>query len=230
MSVVVLAVLSACVTWWSGPLDGAVGARTGSLPSRLTPVTFAMRGVVPVAYAVFAVALGAVVGAVLRRSLLAMAFTLAMVVALQVVVPIWVRPHLMAPEDVTVAISAETFDGLGIGPGGGPETLSVHTSNRDDWILSNTTVDIDGNPAALPDWMGECLAAEPPAAAVTERVQAAPLDACLDRLAAAGYHQRIVYQPADRFWGLQLREATLLVALGGLLVGVAVWWTRSRLV
>ena len=39
---------SLAVTWWSWPLDGAVSQTRGGLPDHLTPVTFAMRGVVPV--------------------------------------------------------------------------------------------------------------------------------------------------------------------------------------
>ena len=68
--------LTFAVTWWSQPLDGALSSTQGGLPSRITPVTFAMRGVVPVGYAVFAVVLGATLGAVFRRSLPAMAVTL----------------------------------------------------------------------------------------------------------------------------------------------------------
>ena len=51
-------VLTVAVNWWAKPLDGALSSTRGSLPSRLTPVTFAMRGIVPVSYAVFAVVLG----------------------------------------------------------------------------------------------------------------------------------------------------------------------------
>ena len=61
-------VLTVAVSWWADPLDGAISSTRGSLPSRITPVTFAMRGIVPVSYAVFAVVLGVTVGVVLRRS------------------------------------------------------------------------------------------------------------------------------------------------------------------
>ena len=92
-----LGAASLAVTWWSASLDGAVSQTHGGLPEHLTPVTFAMRGVVPVGYAAFAVVLGATAGAVLRRTLPAMAVTLALYAALQIVVPIWVRPHLVPP-------------------------------------------------------------------------------------------------------------------------------------
>ena len=38
------------------------GSQQGSLASRLSPISFAMRGIVPVAYAVFALVLGTLVG------------------------------------------------------------------------------------------------------------------------------------------------------------------------
>jgi hypothetical protein len=230
VSVVVIGILSAAVSWWSGPLDGIAGTRTGSLPSRLTPITFAMRGIAPVAYVVFALALGVAVGTVLRRTLPAMAITIAMMVGVQIAVPIWIRPHLIAPADILVEIRHDTFDGIQLRPGAGAPVLTAHTSDRSDWILSNTTVDANGQPAALPDWMDECLTATPPAKGVSGPVQAPPIDGCLDRLAEAGYQQRIIYQPADRFWQLQWREAALFVALGGVLIGFAMWWTRARLV
>jgi hypothetical protein len=55
---VVMGVLALAVTWWAAPLDGLQSDTRGSLPARLTPVVFGMRGIVPVAYGVFAVALG----------------------------------------------------------------------------------------------------------------------------------------------------------------------------
>ena len=48
-------------------------AQHGSLASRLTPISFAMRGIVPIGYAVFALLLGTLIGLILRRSVPAMA-------------------------------------------------------------------------------------------------------------------------------------------------------------
>jgi ABC-type transport system involved in multi-copper enzyme maturation permease subunit len=120
--------LTLAVTWWSDPIDGVVSHTRGGLPELLTPVSFAMRGLVPVAYTVFAVVLGVTLGAVLRRSLPAMAVTLALHVAVQVAVPLWVRPHLVAPTTATYAISAQTLDGISAGDRGDPESITVHTS------------------------------------------------------------------------------------------------------
>ena len=88
--------LTLAVTWWSQPLDGALSSTHGSLPSRLTPVSFAMRGIVPVGVRRVRGRARRDLGAVLRRSLPAMAVTLAVFVFVQIAVPIWVRPHLVA--------------------------------------------------------------------------------------------------------------------------------------
>ena len=78
------------VDWWSEPLDAA------SLQDPRLPwgMTFAARGVVPVAYAVFVFVLGVTIGMLARRPLPAMAITLAVFVAVQALVPLAVRTHL----------------------------------------------------------------------------------------------------------------------------------------
>lgn len=219
--------LSFAVTWWSDPLDGAVGHARGSFPGVLTPVSFAMRGVAPVGYTVFAVVLGVTLGAVLRRSLTAMALTLAVYVLVQLAVPLWVRPYLVAPTTATIAISARTLDSVVADDQGGPQSITVHTTDRGDWIVANETLAADGRPAALPAWMSDCFAAAPDRFAGP--IEASPINPCLERLASEGYTQRVVYQPAGNFWPVQLAETALYLAASGLLAGFCLWWTRRRL-
>jgi ABC-type transport system involved in multi-copper enzyme maturation permease subunit len=219
--------LSLAVTWWAHPIDGVVSRTRGGLPPLLTPVSFAMRGVVPVAYTVFAVVLGVTLGAVLRRSLPAMAVTLALYVAVQVAVPIWVRPHLVAPTTVSIAISAQTLDGVSADDRGHPETITVHTAQRGDWVLTNQTLGADGRPASLPAWLSDCFAAAPDR--FSGPVEASPINPCLERLSGEGYTQRVVYQPGGNFWPLQLAEAALYLAASALLAGFCIWWVRARL-
>jgi hypothetical protein len=59
-------------------------------------------------------------------------------------------------------------------------------------------------------------------------VRRGDLQACLVRLGDLGYRQRVVYQPASRFWPLQWAETALFVGLSGLLTGFCFWWTRRR--
>jgi ABC-2 family transporter protein len=221
-------VASLAVTWWSAPLDGAVSQTRGGLPDHLTPVTFAMRGVVPLGYAVFAVVLGAAAGAVLRRTLPAMAVTLALYTAVQLVVPIWVRPHLLPPVTSTVALSRSTLDGISL-EGSGQTTVTVHTADRGDWILVNETLGPDGRVAVAPSWFVDCLPGAPDSAVGTRSARAGSIDECLTRLADAGYRQRVVYQPADRFWPLQWAETGLYAAASAALALGCSWWVRRRL-
>ena len=152
---VAVGVLTLAVTWWSQPLDGALSSTHGSLPARLTPVSFAMRGIVPVGYAVFAVVLGATLGAVFRRSLPAMAVTLLVVVFVQIAVPTWVRAHLAPTAEQTVTFDRERLDGISIGDTGpgSPLRITVNTGVAGSWVLSNETVDADGRATDLPEWI-----------------------------------------------------------------------------
>jgi hypothetical protein len=225
---VAIGVLTTAVSWWAHPIDGAQGAQHGSLASRLTPVSFAMRGVVPVAYAVFALLLGTLVGLLVRRSVPAMALTLALYVLAQVAVPLWVRPHLVPPVTASVVISRSTLDGISL-DSSGTTTLTTHAA-RGDWILVNQTVDSRGRPAALPAWFDTCLPTAPARDRTDGSVRAIPgkdtLVTCLARLTDEGYRQRLVYHPRSHFWPLQWAESGLYLAASGVIAALAFWRTR----
>ncbi len=223
-----MAVLTLAVSWWSAPLDGAQSDTRGGLPSRLTPVSFAMRGIAPVGYGIFAVALGLAVGLVLRRSLPAMAATLALFAFVQIAVPLWVRPHLIPPVTRTVALSMDTLDGIQLrGDGDDPVTLvTARPAGPGDWVLSNRTLDPSGRAlATMPAWFSRCVPPPGPEARTSAADARAGLDACFSRLATEGYRQELVYQPASRFWPLQWAETGLFLALSGLLA----WFSFRRL-
>ncbi|MFL6127686.1 MAG: hypothetical protein ACJ73E_01295 [Mycobacteriales bacterium] len=220
--------LTLAVTWWSGPLDGALSSTHGSLAARVTPGAFAMRGVAPVGYAVFALVLGVAAGILLRRTVPAMAVTLAVFTFVQIATPLWIRPHLIPPAQQTVTLTMARLDGIMSQGPGTPLRISLTTGGRGDWILSNQTVDATGKVAALPSWMDDCLPPPPSASARPVPAKSA-LQACFARLTDEGYRQRLVYQPASRFWALQWTETGLFLALSGLLTWFCFWWTRRRL-
>jgi hypothetical protein len=232
---VAVGILTTAITWWAHPLDGATGNQRGSLASRLTPISFAMRGIVPIGYAVFALLLGTLIGLILRRSVPAMALTLAIYVLVQIAVPLWVRPHLVPATTTSVVISHATLDGINM-DGSGAITITTHAA-QGDWILTNQTVDAQGHAAAVPAWFSECLPPPPAAgqegARVGVRVGVSPkagtLDACFARLADEGFRQRVVYQPHNHFWRLQWAETGLYLGASALLAGLSFWWTRRRL-
>jgi hypothetical protein len=80
--------VSALVTWWSGP-DNALQL------DAFKPGRFDIMGIVPVGYALFAMALGIAAGAVTRRTLPALAVTLGGFIALRFVIVELIRPHYM---------------------------------------------------------------------------------------------------------------------------------------
>jgi len=90
--------VSALATWWSGP-DSALNADAFRLGR------FDVIDIVPVGYAIFAMALGICAGLLLRRTLPAIAVTLAGFVALRVVTA-WLRLYYMTPVTVYYKLTA----------------------------------------------------------------------------------------------------------------------------
>lgn len=226
--------LTLAVTWWTNPLDGIQSETRGSLPSRLAPVAFAMRGIVPISYAVFALVLGVTFGILLRRSLPAMALTLAVYVAVQIAVPLLVRPHLIPTESQTVAISMDTMAGLSSrGDNNDEVRFEARPADPSDWVIQNDTVNSAGTVTGLPAWFADCM---PRRAAPSEGAPDAPvqapgerLEACFDRLGSEGYQQRLVVHPVSHFWPLQWAETGLYAGVSALLAGLAFWWTKRKL-
>jgi hypothetical protein len=233
--------LSLAVSWWSSPIDQAVARGHSAGPfsfPRLFPIVYGARGVVPIGYTAFAFALGVAVGLLLRRSVPAIAITLAVVVAVQIAMPLAVRGHLIAPVRLTTAITTSNFTGLhGSGPPDRGPTLqgfTVRAGKPSDWVLSNQTINAQGAvPHTLPAWVADCFL--PKQAAIGQgatRVKAPTprlLNGCFSRLADAGFRQRVTYQPASRFWALQWRETAMFLTLALLLTGFCFWRVRRDL-
>ena len=100
-SIATAAVLSYLLTWWAGPLDHING-------NRFAAMTFSSRDIVPLAYAAFAFALGTTAGLLLRRTIPAMAVTLAVFIGIQILVPTAIRPNLLPSTTVTFPVNKAT--------------------------------------------------------------------------------------------------------------------------
>ena len=100
--------LSLMQTWWAAPISRAAtdGASVGFAQSRFSQLNFATHGITPLGYAAFAFALGVAAGALIRRTLPAMAVTLAIFAALQVATPLWVRPDLAPPDRTVIPVTS----------------------------------------------------------------------------------------------------------------------------
>ncbi|WP_433824493.1 ABC transporter permease subunit [Actinoplanes sp. CA-015351] len=187
--------VSLVLTRWAAPIDAA-----GS--SRVEPITFLARGIVPVASAVLAFAVGVAVGLVLRRTLTAMAVTLLLVVAVQVVAtPVMLR-LLAQPITTVTPLRADT-----------PMVLIVNTG----------TVHLDaGNDRISGAWMIEESVVTQAGKAFTGPVDATKCnisvkgelpEQCRDWLVAQNLGHQLTYVPGTRFWPLQWRVFGVLSAL-----------------
>jgi hypothetical protein len=219
------------MTWWSGPIDEAVGLGYGDGEMlgtpRLWPEIFGSRGIVPIAMALLALAIGVAAGLLIRRTVAAMAVTFVAVAAVQILMPILVQDRLIGAETTTVTITSDNLRGLWMSgePGAGDprvEGIEVAVDKPGAWVTVNQTVDAQGESMKyLPAYAEDC--------AETPNSEPAVIEACFTRLADEGFRQEIAYHPASQFWALQWREAGLLLALAFGLAGFSFWRIRRDL-
>jgi hypothetical protein len=189
------AALGALVSWWRYP-ENALNTRFGA---------FDIQGIVPVAYALFAVALGIAVGSVLRRVLPSLAVTLAVFVGIRVAVGIYLRPHYLAPLTKVFPLQ---------GRGAAPPSS---------WVLSSGLVSPSG--AFLGPGLDISSAQIPKACTTTFPGGKGVFGQCLS---SHGFRMMVTYQPGSRFWTFQGMEAALFVLLAAGLVGFTVWRVLSH--
>ncbi|MEV4619022.1 ABC transporter permease [Asanoa sp. NPDC049573] len=220
-TVVASASLSALVTWWAAPLDHGAGY-----------ATFDQRDIVPIGYALFAFALGLAAGLVTRRTLPAMALTLAGLLAARIAVTEWIRPLIAAPRVVTTPLDP---DNTGYGWGGnillgvGESTLQPRTPDLPDaWIQSVRVVDAAGASLTDQTLRATCPTLETgghgPAGPAPEAVRQ-QLHDCVARIGEQ-HHVVVTYQPGDRYWTFQWWELAVFLLGAGLLVGYACYRLR----
>ncbi|MFC8794815.1 ABC transporter permease subunit [Streptomyces cinereoruber] len=212
---------SLAVSWWSSPIDRSIngGGATDTYFARLDPVAFAARGVVPVAHAAFAFVLGVALGLVIRRTLPAMATTFALYTAVQIAVPMWIRSHLAAADQITVPIEP---DGAPISIQEEAKEIIAHPEVPGAWETSQQTLNAAGQPTPVPSSFADCLRTESGPPTLQQ------FEGCLADLGAQGYKQQVTYQPAGNFWTLQWSETGLYLGLALALTGFCAWWIRRR--
>lgn len=209
VSMATVGLFSLAVTWWADPIDSAY-------LNRMLPEIFAARGIVPIGYAAFAFVVGVTVGMVLRRTVPAMAVTLVVVAAVQLVMPFLVRGQLIQPVEFTAPFQSTAVKSLQI-KGDGSVTVTGKVSEPGAWVVSNRTV----NPAGV-TFTG------PVDTEACSRTSFSQTD-CLAWLDTLNLRQEASYQPANRFWPLQWYETTVLLTLALALAGFSFWWIRRRL-
>jgi hypothetical protein len=211
-SMTVAGLLSLMVTWWSSPIAAA------QMGARVDPGIFSESGIAPVGYAAFAFACGVTAGLLIRRTLPAMAVTLAVFVAVVwFAFPFSVRPHLIPPVQTTSALNIASVVASG-GDVGGAHGLFVLTQPAvpGAWILSTRISTPAGRPASSEPATGACMG---------DTATAKTCDAYLESL---HLRQTVTYQPASRYWPLQWFETGFYLALALALAGLCLWWIRPR--
>jgi ABC-type transport system involved in multi-copper enzyme maturation permease subunit len=194
--------VSALVTWWSGP-------NTALQANAFQANRFDIMDIVPVGYALFAMALGICAGTLLRRTLPALAVTLAGFVALRVLIAEWLRLHYMTPVTVYYKLTAPfvpagSYLGISqgiVGANGRPPASSFSAPNYNGVPI----------PADCQQFLGH-----------------PDLSGVLSCLAAHGARGYVTYQPASRFWAFQGIETGIFVVLAAVLLGVTFWVLKRR--
>jgi hypothetical protein len=186
--------VSALVTWWSGP-DNALQADAFQVNR------FDITAIVPVGYAIFAMALGICAGTLLRRTLPALAITLVGFVGLRALIALWLRLHYLTPVTAYYKLTTQfapagSYLGVSqgmIGPHAKPEPAGFYGT-----VVNGLPV-----PAACQNVMG---------GSGPGRVMSC--------MASHGYRGYITYQPANRFWTFQGIETGIFLVLAAVLLGV----------
>jgi len=197
----------ALVTWWSGP-DNALQA------NMFRPGQFDIQGIVPVGYAVVAMALGITAGTVARRTLPAVAVALGGFVALRLLIADFVRPHYLA--------AVTTYYNL----------TGSFTPRGSAWLFSQGAVSRTGQ-VVLAGW-GDLYPALQPACQRLLPTTAGPtsksfsMNAVFSCMQSHGWRGFATYQPASRYWTFQGIETGIYLLLAAALIAATFVIVRRR--
>jgi hypothetical protein len=203
-----MGLLSWAVTAWAHHVDSAAA-------DRITPMVYGARGVVPIGYALFAFILGVTAGMLIRRTVPAMAATLAVYAVVAASMPLWIRSHLVPARHDTPALDVDRLHEVTMSRDRG----DMHIFGRGvpgAWTVSNQTITPAGQPFTGP--------ADPTACGVN----GSPAR-CNEWISGLNLRQDITYHPTSHFWSLQWTETGILLALAAALAGLCFWWLRRRL-
>lgn len=209
-AVAVTGLLSLMVTWWSSPIAAAQAG------TRLDPGIFSESGIAPVGYAAFAFAIAVTAGLLSRRTVPAMAVTLAIFVGVVwLAFPAWARPRLLPPAHVTVPLTTASTAGFEILADGRLVVQTLPPDLPGAWVLSAQLASSDGQPISTVPATQACTSPSPG-------------QTCPAYVASLHLRQTVTYQPASRYWPLQWYETGVYLALAAALSGLCLWWIRPR--
>ncbi|HWG27770.1 ABC transporter permease [Actinospica sp.] len=203
VTLVIALVYAIGVTWWFSPLIAS--GNNG----RMNYVSFDVQGVVPIAYTLFAVALGVFLGVYSRKVLPAMGITLAGFIAVRVVIEWVARKNYLSPVSLKLPITS----------------TQQYNMYAGDWIYSNSVVGAQGK-TLLADAQLQCLGGNVVSMSTSAGSGALQANAnpCADAAYQGAYNLQS-YQPGERFWDFQWIESGVFLALAALLI----WFALMRL-
>ena len=235
-AVAITGLLSVAVTWWQSPVDRVNASLFNN---------FEARDVVPIAYVAFCVALGALLGALVRRTVAAMAATVGCFAVVRYVVQQYVQPNLLAPSQLIRHYRAPSR----------AYSRTLTSPNPADWVLSDNVVapsgnvigqyggigpngtfgfNVSPNGSAVFSGVGRCPNRIPvPPGGIRSHLttaQAHAIQAAIQRCVDS-FHLRevLTYQPTSHYWPLQWLETGIFAALAVALGAACIWWVRRRL-
>jgi hypothetical protein len=222
----VAGLVSLIVTWWAHPLDRVQMAQY---------TYFDQRSVVPVAYAAFAIALGVACGILLRRTVPAMAATLAGFVAVRLGFTYYVRAHLLPPSHLNTSLSSSNGLGFEITPPQGIVFVANNPTIPNAMVLSSHITDASGHTAGAQTLhtfvASRCpVVAHPQSPPGTGGPKYGPgnqaaFNHCIQSLSST-FHLATAYQPPSHYWPLQWTEFGIFIAAALMLAGVSLWRIR----
>lgn len=181
--------------WWYGPF-AQLASHGGQ--SRIQPNIFDVQGIVPIGYTLFAFALGTAAGAFIRRTLPAMAVTVAAFLVARLSIQV-LRGHLLTPLRSMQPLVSPTGD----------VSLGTPVVAPQNWVLQTNIIDHAGHVVADQTVLQTCGVADPAAVA-----------RCVT---SHRFHQLDIYQPLSRYWTLQGLEFAIFTTLAIALLATAAY-------
>ncbi len=207
------AVFAGLVTWWSVTL---ITTHT----DRFVPGIFDLRGIVPIGYTLFAIALGIVLGEIIGKVLPAMGATLLGFAVVRIVLDVFVRKHYMTAKTTVVPMITPKLDH-------GP----FRARGLGEWILGENTLDKTGHIVARGGGFDfgflsrHCPNIPAPGKGIVNVVGGKdPILSCVGRL---GLQAQTIFQPGNRYWTFQWIEFGIYAVLAAGLLAFAVWRIKS---
>jgi len=190
--VILFGALALGLLWWNQPVTPILGPW----------LLFDNNGIVLVAQALFGLALGVALGALIRKTVPAMGLTMALFVAVRLALAL-LRPHYLPPEQVSWDTAGDA-----------PHPLHV-------LVTDMRLVDRDGRELTSTEVAHAC----PQVLVVNPADGVDSLTTCYTE---HGYRQALSYQPPERFWPLQGIESGIFLLLSVGLVALAGLSLRAR--